>query len=258
MSKIPRIYSKSKIYHTMIKGIDCQDIFYDDQDRNVFLKYMMETMKEFNNQIYSYSLMDNHVHLVIKSEKEFLSKTMQSLMIKYVRYFNSKYKRKGTLVQGRFKSKCIENQRYFLEVCRYVHRNSESAGIAKTQDYQWSSYQEYFGKERIIDKSVLLHYFNNDLKMFSEYTLKEENCSYVNEFAEYEMIEKLTDAQLTMIIMKIFGINDIAEITNSFKNTKNIKENIEKLRLIKGTNITQIARVVRVNRYLLEKNWNQI
>lgn len=242
----------------MIKGIDSQDIFYDDQDRRIFLKHIIKTKKEFTNQIYSYSLMDNHVHMVIKSEKEFLSKAMQCLMIRYVHYFNSKYKRKGTLVQSRFKSKCIEDQRYFLEVCRYVHRNPENAGIAKTQDYQWSSYHEYLGKAKIIDKSVLLHYFNNDIKTFSNYTLKEDNYDYINELAEYEMIEKLTDAQLATIIMKVFKIKDIVEIADFFRDKNKLKENVRKLKLIKGTNITQLARVIRVSRYLIEKNWDQI
>ena len=75
--------------------------------------------------------MDNHIHMVIRIEKEFLSKAMQTLMIRYVHYFNKKYKRTGTLLQNRFKSKNVENQRYFLEVCKYVHRNPENAGITK-------------------------------------------------------------------------------------------------------------------------------
>ena len=151
MSKVPRRHSKSKTYHIIFKGIDNQDIFYDNQDRRVFLKQLSKTKKDFNLNLYAFCLMDNHVHMVLKSEKDFLSKSMQSLTIKYVQYFNKKYKRTGTLVQSRFKSKSIEDQRYFLEVCRYVHRNPENAGIAKTKDYQWSSYQEYLGKSKIID-----------------------------------------------------------------------------------------------------------
>jgi len=257
LTKKLRKYSSSKIYHIIIKGIDNQNIFYDDQDRRVFLNDILKTKKEFNYQICSYSLMDNHVHLVIRIEKEFLSKAMQSLMVRYVRYFNKKYKRIGTLAQSRFKSKNVENQKYFLEVCRYVHQNPENAGIAKTEEYKWSSYQEYLGKERIIDKNILLHYFDNDINKFIEYNTKNDTDQKINEFAEYEMIGKLTDEQLAQIIMQKFFINDVSEIPNFFKNLnkKELENNIAKLKNIKGTNKTQLARIIRVGRRIIEKIW---
>ena len=165
-----RIYSYSKIYHIILKGIDSQDIFYSDQDRNFFLKQLSITKQEYNNQIYAYCLMANHVHLVFKAEDEILSKSIQKISISYAQYFNKKYKKTGSLFQDRFKSKRVEDKDYFLEVCRYVHRNPENAGISKTKDYKWSSYKEYIGKEKIIDKNVLLHYFNNNIDEFQRYT----------------------------------------------------------------------------------------
>ena len=89
--------------------------------------------------------MDNHIHLVIRIEDEFLSKAMQSLSIRYSQYFNYKYERTGPFFQNRFKSKNVENLKYFLEVCRYIHRNPEKAKMSKTEDYDWSSYKEYIG-----------------------------------------------------------------------------------------------------------------
>lgn len=241
----------------MIKGIDNQDIFYDDQDRRVFLKHILESKKEFNYNVFAYCLMDNHVHLVIKSQKEFLSKSIQSLMIRYVHYFNTKYKRSGPLVQNRFKSKNIESQRYFLEVCRYVHRNPENAGMEKTENYQWSSYNEYIGKAKIIDKNILLHYFNNDVNEFINFTKKAEYFEDLNELAEYELIGKLTDGQLAYIVMQLFNINDVSEIPSFFKNAskEELALYIKKLKKVKGTNITQISRVIRIDRRRIEKNW---
>lgn len=258
MTRIKRSYCHSKTYHTIFKGIDNQNIFYDDQDRIVFLEKLLKTKKEYSFKIYSYCLMDNHVHMVIKIEDEFLSKAMQSLMIRYVHYFNKKYKRIGTLVQNRFKSKNIENQKYFLEVCRYVHRNPENAGIAKTELYKWSSYQEYLGDDVIIDKKDLLHYFDNDIKNFIRYTNKDGNFECFEELADYEMIQKLTDEELIGIIMKIFKINDVEEIPRFFKNRskEELKCDIGKIKRIKATNKTQVARIIRINRKMVEKLWD--
>ena len=132
MTRQIREFSNSNVYHIIIKGNNDSVIFYDDMDRNVFLDRIKLTKDEFKYKVYAYCLMSNHVHLVIEVPNEHLSKAIQSLTIRYVNYFNKKYDRKGPFVQNRFKSKNIENQRYFLEVCRYVHRNPEKAGIEKT------------------------------------------------------------------------------------------------------------------------------
>ena len=97
----------------------------------------------------------------MRVHNDFLSKTIQSLLVRFVHYFNNKYERVGTFVQNRFKSKAVENKEYFIDVCRYVHRNPEKAGICKTEEYEWSSYKEYIKQRKIVDKDILLYYFNN-------------------------------------------------------------------------------------------------
>ena len=91
MPRPPRLYSHSKVYHIILKGIDDQDIFYDERDREFFLKQISITKTEFNYMLYSYCLMSNHVHMVIRCPNIFLSKCVQSLLIRYVYYFNKKF-----------------------------------------------------------------------------------------------------------------------------------------------------------------------
>ena len=261
MTRQRRKISNSKVYHVIVKGIDDQDIFYDDQDRRYFLKQILNLKKEINYDVYSYCLMTNHIHMVIKSEAKVLSKIMQSLMIRYVYYFNSRYERSGPLVQNRFKSKCVENQKYFLEVCRYIHRNPEKAGMAKTQNYKWSSYQEYLGEEKIINKKVLLHYFNNDISEFVKYTtnLKLDDVENLYDYAEYEIRNRLLDEEVSQIIMKEFKICDIKDVAIFFKNKS--KEELEKdlkvIKNIKGTNKSQVARILRINRKFVCDVWDR-
>ena len=158
-------------------------------------------------------------------------------------------------VQNRFKSKNVENQKYFLEVCRYVHRNPEKAYIAKTEDYEWSSYKEYIGKERLINKKILLHYYNDDLIEFIKYTKNISDIEELNTFAEYEIIERLTDEQLTRIIMKKFDIDNVEDIAEFFKDKSKSEEKrcLKEVKNILGTNITQVARVTRIGRKKIEK-----
>ncbi len=255
MSKYLREFSNSKIYHIIIKGIDEGTIFYDDEDRNVFLNKLKITKKKFNYLIFAYCLMNNHVHIVLSIENEQLSRGIQSLIIRYASYFNKKYDRKGPFVQNRFNSKKVENQRYFLEVCRYVHRNPEKAGIEETNKYKWSSYHEYIGKEVIIDKKILMYYLNNNIDNFIKYTNKYESRQEINKVAEFEMIRKLNDDIVIKIILEKMKFSSVDEIINYFKNEKNY-EKIKNLKDIQGSNITQISRIIRVSRYLVKKIWN--
>ena len=193
--------------------------------------------------------------MVIDVPKENLSKAIQSLTIRYVSYFNKKYDRKGPFVQNRFKSKNIENQRYFLEVCRYVHRNPEKAGIEKTNNYKWSSYNEYISNERIIDKKVLMYYLNNSIENFIKYTNKVEDIQEIMNYADFELNNRLNDEELMEIILKRLNFNNIEEVINFFKNKENIKY-IEKLKDIKVINKSQLSRIIRIDRKNISKYWS--
>ena len=200
--------------------------------------------------------MDNHVHLVIEIDKESLSVAIQSLTIRYASYFNKKYDRKGPFVQNRFKSKNIENQRYFLEVCRYVHRNPEKAGIEKTFNYKWSSYKEYIYDEKIIDKKVLMYYLNNNIEDFIKYTNKAESIEEIMNFADFELENKLNDKDLIEIILRKCELNSVNEIIPYFKNKEN-RPIIKELKNINKIKVEQLSRVIRVNKPAIKKLWNE-
>ena len=143
LPRIARTYSEVKVYHITIRGIDKQNIFLDEYDKNKFISILKETKEKYNYEIYAYCLMDNHVHLVIYDKEQKISKIMQSIEISYVFYFNMKYDRIGHLFQDRFFSKKVEDREYLKMVCRYIHQNPLKAGIGKTEKYRWSSYKEY-------------------------------------------------------------------------------------------------------------------
>lgn len=254
MSKQVRLFSTSNVYHIIIKGNNDGDIFYDDIDRELFIDKIKLTKKEFKYKVYAYCLMSNHIHMVIEVPKENLSKAIQSLTIRYVSYFNKKYDRKGPFVQNRFKSKNIENQKYFLDVCRYVHRNPEKAGIEYTFKYKWSSYQEYVGKEIIVDKKALLYYLNNSIDEFIKYTNKTENIDEIVNLADFELSSKLNDEEVIDIIMKKMNLKTIDEVINFFKDKENKKQIIE-LKDIQGITINQLSRIIRVDKRIISKSW---
>ena len=255
MPRKSREYSISNIYHVILKGNDRQDIFYDEEDRYLFLEKIKILRKKFKFDVFSYCLMSNHIHIVIKVEDIFLSKLMQSLGIRYSMYFNKKYNRTGHLFEERFFSKKIENLRYLLEVTKYIHRNPEKACIQKTEDYKWSSYNEYiYGNRDIIDTRVLLHYYDNKIENFKKHTLENNDKEIIGKYAEFELKKMLSEIELNEIIKKKFELINASDISNLEVDKRNAY--IKELKEIEGTSLSQLSRVTKVSKYYIKKCWN--
>ncbi|WP_332310325.1 MULTISPECIES: transposase [Metabacillus] len=130
--RVARTKSSSGIYHIMLRGINRQTIFEDDEDKIKFLVTLKKYKEISKFQLYSYCLMDNHIHLLLKESGETISESIKRISSSYVYWYNNKYERCGLLFQERFKSENVENILYFLTVLRYIHQNPLKAGLAKT------------------------------------------------------------------------------------------------------------------------------
>lgn len=245
--------SMSKIYHVMLRGNDRQDIFYDDQDYMKFLKLIKITKEKYQCEIYEYCLMANHVHMIIFDCKDVLSKAIQSLAISYSLYFAKKYKKEGHLFQGRFLSKSVETRKYLCTLCRYIHQNPLKANIARTEEYKWSSYNEFLFDSKIINPNPILSMFGQTKKEARKNFIIYHNrkVNLINEEVEYEFVYRLTDEQVKEKIQQILKIDNVRVFHTYDKDTRN--EKLKELKIIKGTSKAQIARVLGINKKIVER-----
>jgi DNA-directed RNA polymerase specialized sigma24 family protein len=92
---------------------------------------------------------------------------MQYLNTSYSVYSNKRHERVGHFLQGRYKAFLIEKDPYLLAVSRYLHLNPVRANLAaKPEDYAWSSYQDYIGKNtrfEYLTSRMVLNQFSPDL-----------------------------------------------------------------------------------------------
>ena len=109
----------------------------------VYAKWLKQYADEFVVDVHAWVFMTNHVHLLVTPGKpEGVSKMMQALGRRYVRYFNREYGRTGTLWEGRFKSSLVQSETYLLQCQRYIELNPVRAGmVSDPADYHWSSYR---------------------------------------------------------------------------------------------------------------------
>lgn len=134
----------NSVHHVMIRGNNRQCIFYSDEDFHYFLKIIREGAEKFDFKIIAYCLMSNHAHLLIHINHSPLSSVMQKINYRYAVWLNHKKQRIGHLFQGRYRSLCVNDESYLVNLCRYIHLNPVTAKmVISADDYPWSSHQYY-------------------------------------------------------------------------------------------------------------------
>ena len=83
MSRYARKKSNTGYYHIIIRGVNRQDIFFDDDDRQRFIDTIKRFQEELNIQIVAYCLMSNHVHILLYANEE-LSIFVKKMSSSYV------------------------------------------------------------------------------------------------------------------------------------------------------------------------------
>lgn len=157
MARLPRLTVVGYPHHVIQRGNDRQPIVRDDADRERLLALWVEHSQAFKVAIHAYVIMDNHFHLLATPETgDGLPKMMQAVGRAYVRYFNLRHGRTGTLWEGRYRSNLIESERYLLACMVYIDLNPVRAGMVElAQDHRWSSHRHCIGLAS--DKLVTLH-----------------------------------------------------------------------------------------------------
>jgi len=247
MAREKRKRSDTGIYHIMLRGIDGQKIFIDDEDKEKFMQALMKAKEKGQFLLLGYCLMDNHVHLLIKENEE-IGKSIKRITVSYVQWYNNKYGREGHLFQNRYKSEVVENEAYLLTVIRYIHQNPIKAKMVdKNEEYSWSSYNEYIdgynGKCVKVDIDIIRNYFKD----------KESYEKYMNEVNNDKCLEylgkiKYSDKQLKAELKKKYPIEEIEQMTKDKRNKL-----IYNIRKDTGVSIRKLSRVLGVGRGIVEK-----
>ena len=157
MARLPRLTVPGYPHHIIQRGNNRQAIFLDEQDFTAMHALLAESARKFGVAVHAYVLMDNHFHLLATpSTAEALPLMMQAVGRSYVRYFNNRHGRSGTLWEGRYRSTLIETERYLLACMVYLDLNPVRAGIvAQPLAWPWSSHAHHLGQRS--DRLVTPH-----------------------------------------------------------------------------------------------------
>lgn len=143
MARLPRLDLPQIPQHVIQRGNNRQPCFASDEDYTRYRQDLADAANQCGCAIHAYVLMTNHVHLLVTgAQRGAVSRMMQRLGRRYVVYFNARYRRTGTLWEGRFKSSLVDSSRYLLTCYRYIELNPvRAAMVTDPAEYRWSSYR---------------------------------------------------------------------------------------------------------------------
>lgn len=162
---VPDIY-----YHFYNRGNNRQAVFFEPDNYLYFLgglkKYLVPVVR-----IVAYCLMPTHYHILVRvmlqTSEVFktsevsaqVSLAMQKFLISYTKAINKRFERVGSLFQGQFQAKPIQNYPHMLNLCIYMHANPVKDGlVALPEDQIYSNYLEWLGqRDGTLDDREFIH-----------------------------------------------------------------------------------------------------
>ena len=165
-------------HHIMSRGFK-RELLFDDKEDYIYYLECLDEFIDYGYKILEYSLMPNHIHLLLKTKDIRLQKILKSINTRYAMYKVRKRGLPGPIFQGRPKSILITGKAHLQVVARYIIRNPLKAGITKRLgEYRWSSYK-YLNKIKIpdwYDNGEILKEFSKNryeaIRMYKKYIRK--------------------------------------------------------------------------------------
>lgn len=148
MARLARLTLPGQVHHVMHRGNNRQAIVLDDTDRDTLLNLLWARAEQLKVAVHAYVLLQDHFQLLCTpSTADGVPRLMQGVGRDYVRHFNRRHGRTGTLWEGRYRSTLIQADRYFLPCMVFIDLDPVREGLSvDALSYSWSSHRHYAGQ----------------------------------------------------------------------------------------------------------------
>ena len=147
MARLPRLALTGLPHQVLQQGHNRQAVFLDDADRSRYLSLLREAAQSEGLAVHAYVLLEDRVWFLATPERDAaLSRALQATGRRYVREFNRRHDRSGTLWEGRFRSSLVEPGEWVLRVQQAIESAPVRAGwVERPEGWRWSSHSHHAG-----------------------------------------------------------------------------------------------------------------
>ena len=176
-------------YHIYNRGCNRDRIFFNTNNYKFLTGKLRKHSHKYNAAFISYCLMPNHYHLLLRQDGDIsLRSFIQNIFNSYSKAVNISLGRSGTLFEGKFKAIQVDDEKYLIHLCRYIHRNPlEVKLIGNLEKWKYSNYLEWIGKrnDKLVDRDFIGWYFKS-AQEYKEYVLDYKSTKALDEeFEKY-------------------------------------------------------------------------
>lgn len=247
MARISRKCYESSYFHIMVQGIEKRFIFNTAEFKEKYYEIIRCSTEKNNVKIISFCIMDNHVHLLLYTEKiNNITKVMLSTNTRFAKFYNKRLNRCGYVFRDRYRCENIMTQNHLINCIKYIHNNPIQAKICKKQsNYKYSSYNLY--KNNLIEEDIVKLIFGNLIEYNFILDENVEDYNYIeveNEFGEkkYEDINK---------VVKEFKCLDVTDKKTMYYAIKELKNRCN----AKNEDIARVLNIKRSSFYRILKKF---
>ncbi|MCD4652100.1 MAG: transposase [Candidatus Cloacimonetes bacterium] len=143
-------FVEGEYFHIYNRTISPFKLFIDRDDYLWFLDKFTKTLKLYPATVFAFCLMPNHFHFLVRQDSDVaIYRNFNDSFSSYVRHYNFKYKRKGSLFEGALQHINIYQDSHFINLCKYIHYNPKKANLVSVlEDWEFSNYLEWIGKRK--------------------------------------------------------------------------------------------------------------
>ena len=159
------IWQHGMYYHIYNRGAHQMAIFREPKNYLFTISKIKEYSRKNNISVIAYCLLPTHFHILGRQDGEQPARNLpQFVFNSYTKAYNKSYGHSGTLFEGRFRAKPVQNSSYLLHLCRYIHGNPVKDGLVSDPvDWEWSNYLEWIGERNgtLVDRNFVVNQFGN-------------------------------------------------------------------------------------------------
>lgn len=252
MPRVAREKSRTGVYHIMMRGVNRQQVFEENEDYIFFVEQLRKYKERTGFELYAYCLMNNHVHLLIKEERTAVSEIIRLVGGGYALWYNTKYDRVGHVFQSRFRSESVITPGSLLRVARYIHQNPIKAGLCScAEEYFFSSYNEYLADNLVVEPGItdvymVLKFIG--LKDFIRYNnaVNDDKCLDL----ETNVTRRHTEDRAKELIRELSGCSTVAEFQRLSIGVR--RDCLKNLRA-QGLSVRQLSRLTGESRGVIQR-----
>ena len=146
MPHVARTWPPTDLHHLTTRGNAGGLVFLGVADRELFLDLFDEVVETRTWDLYAWSMLGNHFHIVVRAEPDSLSKGMQRLKGVYAMRFHRRHHTSGHLFKRPYHSRPILTPEHLHRGCGYTLRNPVRHGLVdRAEEWEWSSFRAVAG-----------------------------------------------------------------------------------------------------------------